>query len=286
MLETNFINHYRGGSGPDLVLLHGLTGTWRIWQPVIPILEPHHRVIAPTLPGHEGGPRLSEATEPSVAAIADRLIVELRNHGIRTAHVAGNSLGGWLALELARRGFAKSVIAFSPAGGWESPADYLKIARSFRLAFTLIPVIRAATGLFLGSARLRRALARQTMEHADRIPTSEFRAMLRAVEHTEILPALLEAMGRDGPIAPLVASASLPIHILWGGCDQVIPFERYGLPVVNRITGAQHAILPNVGHVPMYDDPEAVGKSILQVTTAGATLEQEQLPLDPGLSAV
>jgi pimeloyl-ACP methyl ester carboxylesterase len=285
MLKGAAISYYVGGTGPELVLLHGLTGTWHIWKPVIPLLERHHRVIAVTLPGHAGGPALPAGTEPTVAALADLLLAELRNLGVSSAHVAGNSLGGWLALELARRGFAQSVVVFSPAGGWEKLADYLKVARSFRLAFAFVPMLLVTTGLFLGSAWLRRSLARQTMERADRIPVSEFRAMLRAVARTRILPRLLKSMGRDGPIAPLLADKSVRIHILWGACDRVIPFERYGRPMIERITGAEHAMLPGVGHVPMYDDPDAVGAAILQVTTAPGNAARDRFS-KPGLSTI
>lgn len=255
------------GTGSDLVLLHGLCGTWHIWQPVISLLAQRHRIIAVTLPGHDGGRPLPPSIEPTVAALTDLLVAELAKRGIRTAHLVGNSLGGWLALELARRGVAKSVVVFSPAGAWSMPQDYAKVARSFRLLFALVPIVIAVTTWFLGSASLRRMLSRLTMEHGDRIPAADLRAMLGAVARTRMLPALLKTMGRDGPIAPLVAE-SVPIRVVWGEQDQVIPFERYGRPMVERIAQVELMMLPGVGHVPMYDDPEAVSAAILQVTAA------------------
>lgn len=258
---------YVAGTGSEVVLLHGLCGTWRIWEPVISLLEQRHRIIAMTLPGHDGGCPLQPGTEPTIAALTELLVAELAKRGIRTAHLVGNSLGGWLALELARRGVARSVVVFSPAGAWSTPQDYARVARSFRLLFALVPIVIAATTWFLGSASLRRTLGRLTMEHGNRIPAAKFRAMLRAVAHTGILPRLLEAMGRDGPIEPLPAGC-VPIRVVWGAQDQVIPFEQYGRPMVERIAGAEQMILPGVGHVPMYDDPEAVTAAILQVTAA------------------
>jgi pimeloyl-ACP methyl ester carboxylesterase len=131
---------YVAGTGSDMVLLHGLCGTWHIWEPVISLLEQRHRIIAMTLPGHDGGCPLPPGTEPTVAALTDLLVAELAKRGIRTAHLVGNSLGGWLALELARRGVARSVVVFSPAGAWSTPHDYAKVARSFRL---LLPWCRS-----------------------------------------------------------------------------------------------------------------------------------------------
>ena len=256
---------YEAGAGSNLVLLHGLGGTWSVWKPVLMALSSRHRVIAMTLPGHEGGRVLPPGAEPTIAILADDLIAQLRQRGVMSAHVVGNSLGGWLALELGRRGFAKSVVAFSPAGAWSTPKDYAEISRSFRILFALMPLIIVLTSAFLRFAAVRRLLSRATMEHGDRIPAGEMRAMFRALRRTYILPALLKTMGRDGPIAPLDAGRT-PIRIVWGGSDRTIPFERYGRPMMERVAAAEGVTLPGAGHVPMYDDPQGVADAILAVT--------------------
>ena len=64
---------FEGGSGWTLVLLNGLGGTWHIWKPVLPLLEKPHRVIAPTLPGHPGGPPIPAGVETTVDVLADLL---------------------------------------------------------------------------------------------------------------------------------------------------------------------------------------------------------------------
>jgi len=268
--EQRHCDAYVGGSGSPLVLLHGLGGTWHIWKPVLALLEKQHRVIALTLPGHHGGPGLPAGAEVTVESVADALIAELNRRGLHSAHVAGNSLGGWLALELARRGFARSVVALSPAGAWRSRADYRAVSLPFRVFYFLMPLILLITTLFLGSAWLRRALGRQTMEYGDRIESSEFRSSLVAFTRTRILPGLLETMGRDGPIAPLSA-AGTAIRIAWCGLDRVIPFERYGRPMLERVPQAECIQISAVGHVPMYDDPLQVASAILEVTTAADT---------------
>ena len=85
--------------------LHGFTDTWRTWELVLPALERRHDVFAPTLPGHAGGPPL----DPDVTT--GRVLDEA---GIGTAHLVGNSLGGYVALHLAARGRAESGVA--PSG--------------------------------------------------------------------------------------------------------------------------------------------------------------------------
>lgn len=107
---------YRGGSGEPMVCLHGFTDTWRTWELVLPVLERYHDVLAQTLPGHAGGPPLSG--NAGVARVADAIEDAMDEAGFRTAHIVGNSLGGYIALHLAARGRAESVVALAPAGGW------------------------------------------------------------------------------------------------------------------------------------------------------------------------
>ncbi|MGH2942406.1 MAG: alpha/beta fold hydrolase, partial [Solirubrobacteraceae bacterium] len=115
-MYSTFTPAHRGGSGSPLVCLHGFTGTWRTWELVLPTLERHHDVLAPTLLGHAGGPPLAdELSEELIPAAVERAMDEA---GFETAHIVGNSLGGYVALQLAARGRATSVVALAPAGGW------------------------------------------------------------------------------------------------------------------------------------------------------------------------
>ncbi|HWH15725.1 MAG TPA: alpha/beta fold hydrolase, partial [Miltoncostaeaceae bacterium] len=115
-----FTAAHRGGHGPPLVCLHGVTDTWRSWQLVLPRLQARHDVLAPTLPGHTGGAPLS--APPTLPGMVDAVAATMDDAGMPRAHLVGNSLGGWLALALAARGRALSVVALAPAGGWE-PGD-------------------------------------------------------------------------------------------------------------------------------------------------------------------
>jgi pimeloyl-ACP methyl ester carboxylesterase len=110
-----FTPSHRGGSGPPLVLLHGFTDTWRTWELVVPALERRHDVLAVTLAGHAGGPPIERAIDDDV--LADAVESAMDAARLDTAHVVGNSLGGYVALQLAARGRARSVAALAPAGG-------------------------------------------------------------------------------------------------------------------------------------------------------------------------
>jgi pimeloyl-ACP methyl ester carboxylesterase len=102
------------------VLVHGITMSWRAWQSVIPLLAERHEVFAPSLAGHHGAAPTVPGAVVSVPALTDALEAQLDDAGIDTAHIAGNSLGGWIALELARRHRARSVVLTrsSPAPRW------------------------------------------------------------------------------------------------------------------------------------------------------------------------
>jgi pimeloyl-ACP methyl ester carboxylesterase len=104
-----------------LVLLHGFTDTPRTWELVRPRLESRYRVLAPALPGHLGGPPLDGT--PDAQTLPDAIEQAMDEAGIGFAHVAGNSLGGYVALKLAERGRALSVVALAPGGGWETDAE-------------------------------------------------------------------------------------------------------------------------------------------------------------------
>jgi pimeloyl-ACP methyl ester carboxylesterase len=109
-----FTSSYHGGFGEPMVCLHGFTDTWRTWELVLPVLERHHDVLAPTLPSHAGGPPLGG--NAGATRVADAIEDAMDEAGFRTAHIVGNSLGGYIALHLAARGRAESVVALAPAG--------------------------------------------------------------------------------------------------------------------------------------------------------------------------
>src|SRR5215211_3287480 len=124
-----FTPAHGGGSGEPLVLLHGFLDTWRIWELVLPALERRHDVLAPTLAGHAGGPPIEGPLTAS--SVPDAVERAMDAAGFDDAHLVGNSLGGYVALQLAARGRARTVVALAPAGGWaqgdESYKDLLAL---------------------------------------------------------------------------------------------------------------------------------------------------------------
>ena len=102
-----------------LVLLHGILMSGNASQDVVPLLSNHHQVYTPTAAGHRGGPPVPRrpATVSDLVDAAERYLDE---RGLERPHLAGLSLGGWIAIELARRGRAATVCALAPAGFWST----------------------------------------------------------------------------------------------------------------------------------------------------------------------
>jgi len=186
---------------------------------------------------------------------------QLDDAGITTAHVAGNSFGGWVALELARRGRARSVIALSPAGAWRHPRDIDRLDRSFKLA-ALLSSTRAVRRL-AGFGRGRRILFRSLAEHSERLSLAEVDEMFEDMAGCVVVADLFGAIRRTGPVAPF-ATLDCPVRIAWGEKDRVLPFPRYGIPMLQAVPGADFLMLPGVGHVPMHDDPELIARTIVE----------------------
>ncbi len=245
-----------------MVLLHGINSSWRIWRPVIPLLEHRHDLYVPTLPGHRGAPQVPAGAD--FPAVADALERMLDAAGIGRAHLVGNSLGGWLALELARRGRATSVVAFSPAGSWQDARDLRRLAMLMRNGRRL-GVTRLAT-LLMQHDRLRRNLMRMASERADLIPASELAGILEDLRYCQAMDGILAGMTRHGQIRAPVVAVDCPVRLVWPARDRTIPFERYGRSLVELIPDVDLVTLPGIGHVPMYDDPPLVATTITDFT--------------------
>ena len=268
---------HRGGSGEPLVLLHGFTASWRVWLPVLPALESEHDVYAPTLAGHRGGAALADGCPPTTLSLTDALERELDELGIDQPHVAGNSLGGWIALELARRGRARSVVALSPAGAWRTTADIRRLSIMIRAGRMAGLKAGPRTLAALRRPRLRRLVFLAALEHGERMPASEIPGLFEDMAGCSIFDAYAASIADEGPISPDgLDRIACPVRIAWAERDRMIPFERYGRPLLEMMPAAEHVTLPGVGHGPMYDDPDLVARTILEVTAAASTAEGDE----------
>ena len=252
------IRYLRRGSGEPLVLIHGLGGSSRIWRPVLDRLSSARDVITVDLPGFGDSPPLppaARATPRALAQAVSALYVEL---GIERPHVAGNSLGGWVALELGRED-ATSVAAISPAGLWRRPLGPARID-SRRLADRMRPIIRP----LLRTRRGRGFVLRSTAAHPERIPTDD---ALGLVQDWLLAPGY-EGANREMRAAVLERPEEIevPVTILWGDRDHLVapPHPQRTPP------NAVFIELEDCGHTPTWDDPDLIADLLLEASSPAA----------------
>ncbi len=256
---------HRAGTGTPLLLLHGVGAIWRAWSPVLPYLEPHHDVIVPTLAGHGGGPPLDPDIAPSVHALADGIEDELDRLGLQKVHIAGNSLGGWVGIELARRGRALSLVLFSPAGAWRSQRSIEARAAAIRFSVGGLGRYASRADAIAANALLRWSLLAGQVAYPSRVLPEELAASIRAGALAPVVVPLLRELPLR-QVQPLPVARDYPVRLVWGDRDRVIPFSGFGAAMLERLPGAELIHLRGVGHVPMSDDPARVAELILEVT--------------------
>jgi pimeloyl-ACP methyl ester carboxylesterase len=249
----------RGEGNPErLLLIHPFLLDDEVWAGMLDRLGEEYDVVAATLPGHFGGPHLRRR-DISLEAFADGLEALMDDLGWETAHVAGNSIGGWLALELARRGRAISVTSIAPAGAWRRFSwSQLLVGLKFLL---IAPV------LFLGHALGDRApklprpvltpLLRIVSAHPDRMTRAQVEGLVRATTHcSAFLPYFWSDLRRGG--VRHLSMIETPVQLVLCERDWLLPPERYGALFRDQLPQADLVELADTGHVPMYDDPDRV----------------------------
>src|SRR3954452_24878944 len=254
---------YRAGAGEPLVLIHGFTATWRCWLPVLGLLVPRFEVIAPTLHGHDGGPTPPHSAH-SLSEAADHLEAGFDEHGIGTAHLAGNSMGGALALELAKRGRARSVVAISPGGGWEE-GDRREVERIIRLFKRTQKSARATVKhheRLLPRPGFRRIGMRDIMARGHLVPAEEAVLMTRSSIRCSVVQDVFTTM-RDGTGRVVdLDHVTAPTLIAWGDKDRLLPMGKHSERFRREIPGVRFEVMHGLGHTPMWDDPGRIAKLI------------------------
>jgi len=248
-----------------MVCLHGFTDTWRTWELVLPALEREHDVLAPTLAGHAGGPPLRG--EASEAVLLDAVERSMDDAGFDTAHIVGNSLGGYLALQLAARGRARTVVALAPAGGWTVGAGAFRDTLGYFT--TMQQLVRAAAPYaeaILASPEGRRRATEFIATNFEHIPTELLAHQLRGAAACDGATALIEH-GIEAGWNLEAAAIECPVRVVWGTADRILPwpsaaerFRRDWLPAADWVE------LDGIGHCPQLDVPTETAQLILGFT--------------------
>jgi pimeloyl-ACP methyl ester carboxylesterase len=254
---------HRGGSGDPLVLVHGIGHTWRGWRPMLPLLEERFDVLAPDLPGFGHSPPLPEAEVSNPERLADAVEKAMDEAGFETAHISGNSLGGWIALVLARRGRARTCVPISPAGLLHArETDYARAILNgmrwmTRNAPVPEPLMRNPVTRTLCAGP---PVARPWRADPDEM-IEEFELFANAPGFDRTLDAAAELQVAGLP------DISCPVLILWGTRDLIL-LPRQGRRFERLIPNCELRYLKGLGHVPMSDDPELLSAAITDFALA------------------
>ncbi|MEV7561329.1 alpha/beta fold hydrolase [Streptomyces sp. NPDC089795] len=253
------IAYERKGAGEPLLLLHGIGHHLQAWHPVIDILAAEHDVIAVDLPGFGTSEPLPQGVPYSLDTVAPALGALCSALGVERPHVAGNSLGGLLALEMGRSNLVRSVTALSPAGFWtEAERRYafatLLAMRAGARALPL-PAVRRLSRTAAGRAALTGTIyARPSRRPAEAV-VAETLALRDATGFEDTLAA-------GGSVRFTADVPGMPVTIAWGTRDRLL-LRRQGIRAKHTVPGARLVRLPGCGHVPMNDDPALVSRVVL-----------------------
>jgi pimeloyl-ACP methyl ester carboxylesterase len=238
----------RLGQGPPLLLLHPLGADRRAWDPILDQVAQHREVLAVDLPGFGGTPPLPET--PTPRALAETVAVFLESIGVARPHVAGNSLGGWVALELALAGHVRSATAIAPAGLWARPLTPKRgIARNLTRA--LLPALDRVAS----SGHGRRLLLARSVARPERVPAGPAAHLVRSYITAPGFTAVNDAM-RAGRFDGL-ERIRVPVTLAWSEHDGLIRPPAWLPPTVAS------RVLEGCGHIPMWDGPAQVASLLL-----------------------
>jgi pimeloyl-ACP methyl ester carboxylesterase len=249
-----------------MVCLHGFTDTWRIWELILPALERRHDVLALTLAGHAGGPPIEgEVTDSVLADAVERAMDEA---GFDTAHLVGNSLGGFVALQLAARGRARSVVALAPAGGWAAGDESYKALLA--LQADLVHMVKAAAPhaeTILSTPEGRRRATRLVTVNFEHIPAELLAHQTRGAAACDAALRLIDHAYRVGwSLDP--QRITCPVRVVWGADDRLLPWPSAATRLREEwLPHADWVVLDGVGHCPQLDVPLETSELILGFTT-------------------
>ncbi|MDO9406947.1 alpha/beta fold hydrolase [Patulibacter sp.] len=266
---------FRGGAGEPLLLVHAGWTSWEMWKPFVAALGGRRDVIAPTLPGHIGGPELPFVVDPGPGrerfdVLVDALERHLDDHGVHEPiDVVGNSIGGWAALELARRGRARRVVAIGPMGMHDA-AQGRALERRFRPRHRLARLSRPLAAAALSVPAIRRVALQDLVVDAGRLDAQFATRIAEAFTWADV-PALFDAArAPDGSLDRIVRADEIdtPVLLLWGDRDTIADrtqMDRY----LAALPDAELQVLHGAGHCPQLDDPAGVARAVSAFLQAG-----------------
>ena len=258
------IHDIRRGSGPRLLMIHGLGATLRSWDPILDTLAAKRSVIAIDLPGHGQSP--VEQDSGTFAGLADSVERYIAEQGLSGIDVVGSSLGARIALELARRGGIGAAIALDPGGfweGWERPFFKATIGASVGLLKAIRPTLPTICATAAGRTALLAQLSARPWKLDGAMVADELSHFATTPTVRALIRDLADGPGQKGP----AASGTGTIVIGWGRHDRLC-FPQQAKRAMAAFPSARMHWFERSGHFPMWDQPEEASKIILEATNS------------------
>jgi pimeloyl-ACP methyl ester carboxylesterase len=251
-INSRRVRYLDYGSGPAIVLLHGMAASWHWWLENIPALAQQHRVIAVDLPGFGQSERLPAPAEMATQA---RVVLDLLSElGIESATVSGHSMGGLVAIGMftAQPHRVRNLILVD-AGG---------VPMSERRLAVILIGLRICVGI------LRRAFVRRALATKPWVRRLALRGAFRdpGVMSPELAALTMPLFGGPGSVDAVAAagravnatvpeSITCPVLLVWGEHDAIVP-PRCAHEMHDRLPDSELAVFAGSGHSPMIEFPE------------------------------
>ena len=251
------VTYAQAGSGPVLLLIHGMGGTFENWQAVIEPLARAHTVVAPDLPGH--GASAPGAGDYSLGALAAGLRDLLIALGHERATLVGHSLGGGIAMQFSYQfpEFTERLVLVSSGGLGPEVSPVLRAAAL--PGADLFIAATAGPGRTVGSAVARGLAAVGLRPNADVAEVLRgYASLADADRRAAFLATLRSVIGTRGQRVHagdrLYLAEGMPVLIIWGARDPIIPIG-HGEKAHEAIPGSRFEVFENVGHLPQLEAP-------------------------------
>lgn len=254
------VDRLGSADSPKLLVIHGIGSMRLCWSPVVGDLAKYFDVVVVDLPGFGKSPVLAADLAADARGFAEVLAALMDSLGWKTAHLLGNSLGGWISFELALMGRAGSITALAPAGIWKttSPLNTRLVLVANRYSGK---AARPILGI-LKRDRIRKVVLGSLFGNPLLVPGDH--AVLHAQGFADnhgwkrVVPALKGKRFEGGE------GITVPITVVFGGKDPLIRRNQSDLTVLPAHT--RYETPPTWGHVPMYDDPEGIVRLVRETS--------------------
>lgn len=244
--------YLEGGRGEALVLIHGFAGDKDNFTRCARYLTPHYRVIIPDLPGFGDASRIADA-DHSMVAQAGRVAALMRQLGIERAHVGGNSMGGFIACELAGQ-YSDMV-----ASVWLLDAAGTEASHDTPILHTYLET--GAMPLLVKQEADFETLLAKTMHKRAWLPGFAVKALARrAVTDYEFHRKLFDQLHQSPLLEQRYTTIDKPCMVTWGAEDELLN-PRGTDAFAKLFPNARTNIMPGLGHLPMCEDPFQAAKS-------------------------